>query len=140
MRGPWPECLERRWRSGGACVEISIGVECTLTAATVRQRSSPRPATRRVDIRDAHPDDIDQLARLWFDGWHDAHARLLPPELVRDRNPERLRVRLEQMLPRVRVAGARGAPLGFHVVEGDELNQLYVAANSRGTGVAAALV
>jgi GNAT superfamily N-acetyltransferase len=44
------------------------------------------------------------------------------------------------MLPRVRVAGAHGTPLGFHVVEGDELNQLYVAAEARGTGVAATLV
>ena len=91
-------------------------------------------------VRDAQADDIEPLAQLWFDGWHDAHARLLPPELVQDRSAERLRERLEQMLARVRVAGGRGTPLGFHVVDGDELNQLYVAAKARGMGVAAALV
>ena len=93
-----------------------------------------------MHVRDAHANDIEPLARLWFDGWRDAHARLLPPELVRDRTPESLRARLEQMLPRVRVAGALGTPLGFHVVDGAELNQLYVAAEARGMGVAAALV
>src|SRR4051812_47844447 len=97
-------------------------------------------AKRRMDVRDAHPDEIDALARLWFDGWRDAHAQLLPSELVRDRTPESLRGRLEQMLPRVRVAGPRGTPVGFHVVDGAELNQLYVAAEARGLGVAAPLV
>jgi GNAT superfamily N-acetyltransferase len=93
-----------------------------------------------MQVRDAQPDEIEQLSWLWFEGWHDAHGRLLPPELVGDRSAERLRGRLEEMLPSVRVAGERGTPLGFHVVEGDELNQLYVAAEARGMGVAAALV
>ncbi len=96
--------------------------------------------TGSVHVRDAHPDEVDTLARLWFDGWRDAHARLLPAELVEDRSAERLRERLVQMLPRVRVSGERGTPLGFHVVDGEELNQLYVAAEARGMGVAAALV
>ena len=62
-----------------------------------------------MHVRDAQPDDIDTLARLWYDGWQEAHARLLPPELARDRSPESLRARLEQMFPRVRVAGAAAA-------------------------------
>jgi GNAT superfamily N-acetyltransferase len=40
----------------------------------------------------------------------------------------------------VRVIGPRGAPLGFSIVKGDELNQLFVASAARGTGVAAALI
>jgi GNAT superfamily N-acetyltransferase len=93
-----------------------------------------------MQVRDAQPDDVEPLARLWFDGWHDAHGRLLPAELVRDRSAERLRERLEQMLSRVRVVGERGTPLGFHVVDGDELNKFYVAAEARGRGIAAALI
>jgi ribosomal protein S18 acetylase RimI-like enzyme len=43
-------------------------------------------------------------------------------------------------LPDVRVAGPTGAPVGFCIVKGDELDQLYVAAPVRGSGVAAALL
>ncbi|HXV64473.1 MAG TPA: GNAT family N-acetyltransferase [Vicinamibacteria bacterium] len=40
----------------------------------------------------------------------------------------------------MRVVGPVGAPVGFCVVKGDELYQLYVSAQSRGAGVAAALI
>ena len=43
-------------------------------------------------------------------------------------------------LPNVRVVGALGDPAGFCIVRDDELYQLYVAAESRGSGVAAALI
>jgi len=38
------------------------------------------------------------------------------------------------------VAGPAGAPIGFSMIKGDELYQLFVAASARGSGVAAALV
>jgi ribosomal protein S18 acetylase RimI-like enzyme len=38
------------------------------------------------------------------------------------------------------VAGSPGEPVGFYVVKDDELYQLFVAAEARGTGVAAALM
>jgi ribosomal protein S18 acetylase RimI-like enzyme len=40
----------------------------------------------------------------------------------------------------VRVVGPSGAPLGFHLLKDDELYQLYVSAQARGSGVAAALI
>ena len=40
----------------------------------------------------------------------------------------------------LRVVGPVGAPVGLSVVKGDELYQLFVSAQSRGTGVAAALI
>jgi GNAT superfamily N-acetyltransferase len=43
-------------------------------------------------------------------------------------------------LSSVRTVGEIGAPLGFSWVKDDELYQLYVASQARGTGVAAALV
>jgi GNAT superfamily N-acetyltransferase len=36
--------------------------------------------------------------------------------------------------------GPSGAPVGFCIVRGDELYQLFVSAQSRGSGVAAALI
>jgi GNAT superfamily N-acetyltransferase len=40
----------------------------------------------------------------------------------------------------IRVVGPIGAPVGFCIVMGDELSQLFVSASARGTGVAVALM
>jgi GNAT superfamily N-acetyltransferase len=40
----------------------------------------------------------------------------------------------------VRVLGPVGAPVGFCIIKGDELYQLFVSAHSRGSGAAAALI
>jgi GNAT superfamily N-acetyltransferase len=40
----------------------------------------------------------------------------------------------------VRVAGPLGAPVGLCIIKGNELYQLYVSAEARGTGIAAALL
>jgi GNAT superfamily N-acetyltransferase len=93
-----------------------------------------------MEPRAAEESEIDQLARIWHDGWRDAHALILPAELGRDRTYERLRERLTAALPSVRTIGPAGAPLGFSMTMGDQLYQLYVSAQARGRGVAAALV
>jgi ribosomal protein S18 acetylase RimI-like enzyme len=91
-----------------------------------------------MEIRPAHENDVDQLARLWYDGWQDAHARIVPADLARLRTLDSFRERLRAALATVRVAGT---PLvGFSMLKGDELYQLYVAAQSRGSGVAATLI
>src|SRR5687768_7682313 len=90
--------------------------------------------------RPAEESEVDALARIWHDGWRDAHALILPAELARDRTYERFRERLLDALSSVRVVGPSGAPLGFSMTKGDELYQLYVSAQARGRGVAAALV
>jgi ribosomal protein S18 acetylase RimI-like enzyme len=91
-------------------------------------------------IRDAEIAEIGRLAKIWYDGWQDAHARILPAELARLRTLESFRERLGASLASVRVAGAADAPVGFCMLKGDELYQLYVSSEARGTGVAAALI
>ena len=91
-------------------------------------------------VRSAAAAEIDHLAQLWYDGWQDAHARILPAELTRIRTLESFRDRLQAALADVRVVGPFPAPVGFCILKGDELYQLYVSAEARGTGVAAALV
>ena len=93
-----------------------------------------------MKIRQADEAEIDALAQLWYDGWQDAHARLLPAELARLRTRESFVHRLQAALERVRVAGPPGEPLGFSIVKPDELYQLYVSAQQRGAGMAAALL
>lgn len=91
-------------------------------------------------IRNAEEADLDRLAEIWHQGWHEAHAHLVPPELTRLRTLPNFRERLKAALPHLRVAGPPGAPLGFCQLQHDELFQLYVSADFRGSGVAAALI
>ncbi len=93
-----------------------------------------------MKVRSAEERDLDQLAQVWFDGWHEAHAQIVPPGLTRLRTLESFRDRLRAALPDVRVVDASGAPVGFSVLKGDELYQLFVSAQARGSGVAAALI
>ena len=93
-----------------------------------------------MQVRRAEAADIDGLARIWYDGWQDAHASILPAALARLRTFESFKKRLQAALPDVRVVGSPGAPVGFCIVRRDELDQLYVLATARGTGAAAALV
>ena len=93
-----------------------------------------------MDVRTAEETDIDHLAKVWNDGWHDSHAQLVPAALSQLRTLESFRTRLQAALPNIRVVGPSGAPVGFCIVKGDELYQLFVSAQSRGSGVAAALI
>lgn len=93
-----------------------------------------------MQVREAEKGEIDGLAKIWYEGWHDAHARIVPAELTRLRTFDNFRERLLTALPNIRVVGPPGAPLGFCVVKDNELYQLFVSAEARGTGVAAALI
>lgn len=93
-----------------------------------------------MTARSADPSETGALARLWYDGWQDAHATILPPALARARTRESFAERMAAALAEVRVIGPQGTPLGFAMLKGDELNQFYVASAARGAGVAAALM
>jgi ribosomal protein S18 acetylase RimI-like enzyme len=93
-----------------------------------------------MDVRDAQISEIGPLAKIWYDGWQDAHARILPVELAHLRTPESFEGRLRVALASVRVAGPADVALGFCMLKGAELYQLYVSSQARGSGVAAALI
>jgi hypothetical protein len=40
-----------------------------------------------MDVRAAQEREIDHLARIWYDGWHEAHAPIVPEELTRRWGP-----------------------------------------------------
>ena len=93
-----------------------------------------------MPARDAREDEVETLAELWWRGWQDAHAKILPAELARMRTLASFAERLRAGLAEVRAIGPAGRPLGFHWVKDDELYQLYVSAAARGAGAAAALI
>jgi ribosomal protein S18 acetylase RimI-like enzyme len=92
------------------------------------------------DVRAAEEVEIDHLAKIWYEGWHDSHAHIVPAELTRLRTLENFRDRLQAALPNIRVVGPSGFPVGFSILKDAELYQLFVSAPSRGSGAAAALI
>ena len=93
-----------------------------------------------MDVRDAEESEIDHLAAVWYHGWRDAHVGIVPAELTRLRTRDSFRDRLQADLRHIRVVGPVGGPVGFYIVKGDELYQLFVSAVARGSGVAVALI
>jgi GNAT superfamily N-acetyltransferase len=93
-----------------------------------------------MQVRPAEASEVDQLAQMWFDGWQDAHARIVPAELVRLRTRESFGPRLRDGLRDTRAIGPVGSAVGFFMLKDDELYQFYVAAAARGSGVAATLI
>jgi ribosomal protein S18 acetylase RimI-like enzyme len=93
-----------------------------------------------VNIRDAKLSEIGELAKIWFDGWQDAHARIVPQALSRLRTLQSFEERLRAAASGVRVAGVVGAPIGFFFLKDAELYQFYVSSNARGSGIAALLM
>ncbi len=91
-------------------------------------------------VRKATSDDVGAIARIWHIGWADGHLGHVPPELVRHRNHEQFIARAGDRIGWTWVAESNSQPVGFVVVKGDELEQLYVDRSARGTGVAATLL
>jgi ribosomal protein S18 acetylase RimI-like enzyme len=93
-----------------------------------------------MNVRAANEADVDQLTQIWYDGWHDAHARIVPAALTRLRTLKSFRDRLHAGLDAVRVVEVSGSVAGFSMMRGAELYQFYVAASCRGSGAAAILM
>lgn len=102
--------------------------------------TSGEDRTYAPEVRDADVIELDQLAELWYNGWQDAHASILPAELAQHRTLKSFRQRLVDHLVHARVLGPLGRPVGFCIVKQDELYQFYLSAEARGSGIAAALL
>ncbi len=86
-------------------------------------------------FRPFRPDDRAAVVRLWHEAWHDGHASVLPAHAVAERTMESFDLRLGPLEAGCLVAEAGGRILGFAAIEGNEIDQFYVAAEARGTGL-----
>ncbi len=91
-------------------------------------------------LRPPHDDELGTVAELWRAGWMDGHRGHVPEELVAVRTPEDFHTRTLDGADRTTVAVIEQQIAGFIMLDGDELDQFYVAAARRGTGVADALM
>jgi len=87
-------------------------------------------------IRPARPADMPAVAGIWHAGWPDGHLGHVSDELVAIRTPGSFRARAAQRTGDTRVAEVDGEIAGFTMVVDDEVEQVYVAAAHRGSGVA----
>lgn len=93
-----------------------------------------------TELRSATPDDASGIARIWYDGWRDGHLGHVADELVAVRTRESFDQRAAARVGDTVVATVDGAVAGFIMVVGDEVEQVYVAGEHRGTGLAAVLL
>jgi ribosomal protein S18 acetylase RimI-like enzyme len=91
-------------------------------------------------IRAARTEDAEAVAEIWEHGWRDGHLGNVPDELVALRTPESFATRAAERVGDTTVATVDGAVAGFVMVVGDEVEQVYVASEHRGSGVASVLL
>jgi GNAT superfamily N-acetyltransferase len=96
-------------------------------------------AASNPTLRPATPDDAEAIAVLWHDAWRDGHVGHVPEALHPHRQLEHFRSRVPPRIPLATVATLDGQVVGFTVVHEDELEQIFVDAGARGSGVASAL-
>ncbi len=97
-------------------------------------------AERELILRAASAGDAGAVAEIWRLGWHDAHDGHVPEALVAARTDESFRTRAAQRVGDTTVALVEGSVAGFVMVVDDELEQVYVAGEHRGMGIADALI
>ena len=93
-----------------------------------------------LTTRSASPADAEAVAAIWHQGYRDGHEGHVPEEIFAYRRLEDFAARVPKLLEATIVAVVDGRVVGFVMVEGDELYQLYVDRAARGSGVAAALL
>lgn len=94
-----------------------------------------------TSIRPAVPADMVAVAELWHVGWHDGHAGLVPDGLTAARTLPAFHERTPARVADTTVAVSEsGDLLGFVMVVGDEVEQLFVGRDARGSGLAVELL
>ena len=91
-------------------------------------------------VRRAIAADASSVAEIWRSGWHDGHTGNVPDELVAVRTDESFDVRAAERVGDTSVAVVGGDVVGFVMVVGDEVEQVYVSRDHRGSGIADVLL
>jgi GNAT superfamily N-acetyltransferase len=93
-----------------------------------------------VELRPGRPEDAGSVAEIWRAGWRDGHLGFVPDELVAARDEASFRTRATERVADTTVAVVDGRVAGFVMVVDDEVEQVYVSAHQRGSGVADTLL
>jgi ribosomal protein S18 acetylase RimI-like enzyme len=91
-------------------------------------------------LRPATDEDVAAIAAVWHGAWADGHQGHVPEALLPFRTLAHFLERVPQRIPSTTVATADGRVVGFVTVHDDELEQIFVAREARGSEVARALL
>jgi len=91
-------------------------------------------------LRPARPEDMAAVADIWHRAWHVAHPGHVPAGLTEARTAEAFHARTPSRVADTTVAEEDGVLVGFTMVAGDEVEQVFVDPERHGTGVAAPLL
>lgn len=88
--------------------------------------------------------DAAAIARIWWEGWNDGHLGHVPDELVNARTEQSFLDRARQRIETGNIGNivvvVDDVVGGFAMVVDDEVEQVYVDARHRGTGLAEGLL
>ena len=93
-----------------------------------------------VILRPPTAADIPSVASIWHRGWQDGHIGHVPEELTTARTERSFWTRAAQRMPDTTIAEIGGAVAGFVMVVDDEVEQVYVGEDHRGSRVAKVLL
>ena len=91
-------------------------------------------------IRSAQPGDMAGVADIWHRAWHVGHAGHVPDGLTAARTLDAFHARTPARVADTMVAEVDGELVGFTMVEGDEVEQVFVDPRRHGSGIAAPLL
>ncbi|WP_328991208.1 GNAT family N-acetyltransferase [Kribbella sp. NBC_01245] len=93
-----------------------------------------------MELRAAVSGDAGVVAGIWYAGWRDGHWGHIPEALVAVRTRESFDLRAAERVGDTTVCTVDGRVVGFVMVVGDEVEQVYLASDQRGSGLAAELL
>jgi len=99
-------------------------------------------AKPNLTLRPATEDDVQCVAEIWWAAYHDSHGAVVPPELLQQRTPKSFLERVRPRLPNTTVAVGPGDDglVGFYILKGTEVEQLFLSAKNRRQGIGKALL
>jgi GNAT superfamily N-acetyltransferase len=104
------------------------------------QEPHQRSVASTPTVRRATAGDLDEIVRIWEEGWTDAHTGHVPDGLLPFRQHAHFAALAAERVPATWVGVIDGVVAGFVVVKHDEIEQIYVDRRQRGTGIAALLL
>jgi GNAT superfamily N-acetyltransferase len=104
------------------------------------QEPPERSARSTPTLRRATAGDLDEVVRIWEEGWADAHTGHVPDGLLPFRQHAHFAALAAERVPTTWVGVVDGVVAGFVVVKHDEIEQIYVDRRQRGTGIATLLL
>ncbi|MGB0100532.1 MAG: GNAT family N-acetyltransferase [Nocardioides sp.] len=93
-----------------------------------------------MTLRPAVPADMATVADIWHRAWHAAHPGSVPDGLTAARTLEAFQERTPSRVADTVVAEVDGRLVGFTMVAGDEVEQVFVDPELHGAGVAGPLL